>query len=244
MTGQSFLRQYLHKNNVLYQRNRQAHVDHEDSIVPKISDAKRESRRRQILEAALSCFSENGFHQTGMADIVRRSGLSQGAVYLYFQSKDDLIEALADDRHRREAVLNSVAQGSTDPLEGLRALVRVYADWAVDPAGEKRRRVGVHGWAEALRSRRVRARVVEGIEMPRAIIVALVERAQHDGMMRRDVSADSAARTLIALFQGFVLQAVWGEDIDVDACVHTVDAMLDGLRPAPAGAGRSRKVKS
>ncbi len=80
--------------------------------MPKISDRQRESRRQQILEAALACFSANGFHQTGMADIVRQSGLSHGAVYLYFQSKDDLIEALADDRHRREAVLNSVAQGS------------------------------------------------------------------------------------------------------------------------------------
>jgi AcrR family transcriptional regulator len=204
--------------------------------LPKISDAKRESRRRQILEAALSCFSENGFHQTGMADIVRRSGLSQGAVYLYFQSKDDLIEALADDRHRREAVLNSVAQGSTDPFEGLRALVRVYADWATDPAGNKRRRVGVHGWAEALRNRRVHTRVVEGIEMPRVAILALVERAQHEGLLRNEISADTVARTLIALFQGFVLQVVWGEDIDVDACMRTVDMMLDGLRAAPAGA--------
>jgi AcrR family transcriptional regulator len=227
--------------------------------LPKISDAKRESRRRQILEAALSCFSENGFHQTGMADIVRRSGLSQGAVYLYFQSKDDLIEALADDRHRREAVLNSVAQGSADPIEGLRALVRVYADWATDPAGNRRQRVGVHGWAEALRNRRVHTRIVEGIEMPRVAIIALVERAQHEGLLRNEISADTVARTLIALFQGFVLQVVWGEDIDVDACMRTVDMMLDGLRTAPAGAKRfhnkpshnkpsrnkpSRKVKS
>jgi len=71
--------------------------------MPKISQAKRDARQQQILDAALACFSENGFHQTGMADIVRRAGLSHGAVYLYFQSKDDLIEALAVDRHRQEA---------------------------------------------------------------------------------------------------------------------------------------------
>src|SRR5580698_7659121 len=78
-----------------------------DQPMPKISDKQREGRRQQILEAALACFAEDGFHQTGMADIVKRSGLSHGAVYLYFQSKDDLIEALADDRHRREAILNA-----------------------------------------------------------------------------------------------------------------------------------------
>ncbi|WP_407183655.1 TetR/AcrR family transcriptional regulator [Bradyrhizobium centrosematis] len=198
--------------------------------MPKISDKQRESRRQQILEAALACFSEDGFHQTGMADIVRRSGLSHGAVYLYFQSKDDLIEALADDRHRREAVLNSVAKGSGDPIEGLHALIRVYAQWLTDPAGEARRRVGVHGWAEALRNRRVRSSVVEGIDMPRALIVALAERAQHDGLIRRDLGADAIARVLIAIFQGFVLQKCWGVEFDVEACMAAVTGVIDGFR--------------
>lgn len=202
--------------------------------MPKISEKKRESRRQQILEAALACFSDNGFHQTGMADIVKRSGLSHGAVYLYFQSKDDLIEALADDRHRREAVLNSVAQGSGDPLEALHALVRVYAQWLTEPAGEARRRVGIHSWSEALRNRRVRASVVEGIEMPRALIVALIERAQHDGLVKSEIRADAIARMLIAIFQGLVLQKCWGADIDVDACMAAVAGVIDGFRTAPA----------
>ena len=198
--------------------------------MPKISDKKREDRRRQILEAALACFSEDGFHQTGMADIVKRSGLSHGAVYLYFQSKDELIEALADDRHRREAVLNSVAQGSGNPLEGLHALVCVYAQWLTDPAGDARRRVGIHGWAEALRNRRVRSSVIEGIDMPRALIVALVERGQHDGLFKRDIGADAIARVLIAIFQGFVLQKCWGEDFDIAACMASVTTVIDGFR--------------
>ena len=66
--------------------------------MPKISQSRREARRRDILEAALARFAENGFQPTGMADIVRRSGMSYGAVYGYFHSKDDIIEALADDR--------------------------------------------------------------------------------------------------------------------------------------------------
>lgn len=209
--------------------------------MPKISDQKRESRRQQILDAALACFSEDGFHQTGMADIVKRSGLSHGAVYLYFQSKDDLIEALADDRHRREAVLNSVVQGARDPFDGLRALIAVYAQWLTDPTGEARRRVGIHGWAEALRNRRVRASVVEGIDMPRAVIVTLIERAQHDGLFKRDVSADAIARILIATFQGFVLQKSWGQDFDVEASMAAVGQVIDGFRTTkPATRQRTR----
>jgi len=199
--------------------------------MPKISEQKRDARRQQILDAALDCFSDNGFHRTGMADIVRRSGLSPGAVYLYFKSKDDLIEALADDRHRQEALLNAAALGSGDPREALRALVRGYVHWLTDPAGEQRRRVGIHGWAEALRNDRVRACVVEGIEMPRRMIMPLIERAQQQRLIRKDISADAVARTLIALFQGFVLQAGWGQPIDTDACLAIVEHMLDGLAP-------------
>jgi AcrR family transcriptional regulator len=200
--------------------------------MPKISELRRESRREQVLEAALACFSENGFHQTGMADIVRRSGMSHGAVYVYFPSKDDIIEALADDRHQREALLNSVVQDASDPIEGLLALVRIYADWLVDPAGEPRRRVGINGWAEALRSPRIHARVIEGIRIPHAIITGLVKRAQRMELLPGDLGADAVARSLIALFQGFVLQVAWGEDIDVDACVAVIDQMLKGLVPS------------
>jgi AcrR family transcriptional regulator len=123
--------------------------------LPKISEMRRESRRQQILQAALACFSEDGFHQTGMADIVRRSGMSHGAVYGYFQSKDEIIEALADDRHEGEAILNSTAQRIEDPIEGLRELVRAYANGLIDPAAcsgaaspftAGRRRCGIHAF--------------------------------------------------------------------------------------------------
>ncbi|MET0865381.1 MAG: TetR/AcrR family transcriptional regulator [Nakamurella sp.] len=63
--------------------------------MPKVTDAHRESRREQILVAAWKCFSSNGFHSTSMADVIREAGLSAGAVYLYFRSKDEIIVAVA-----------------------------------------------------------------------------------------------------------------------------------------------------
>ena len=198
--------------------------------MPKVSQLHRDSRRQQILEAALACFSDDGFHQTGMAEIVRRSGLSRGAVYGYFASKDDIIEAIADDRHQREAILNEVAKQATDPVEGLHQMVRFHAAWLNDPTGVAARRVGVHGWAEALRNDRIKALIVAGIDGPRATISLLAERAQRSGQISNELSPDAIARSFIALFQGFVLQATWGSDIDIDACVAVVDRMLQGLR--------------
>src|ERR1700677_461016 len=101
--------------------------------MPKISELRRESRREAILEAALACFSEDGFHQIGMADIVSRSGMSHGAVSGYFRSKDDIIEALADDRHQSEAILNAVVQDADDPVKALQTLFGAYAHSLIDP---------------------------------------------------------------------------------------------------------------
>jgi AcrR family transcriptional regulator len=208
--------------------------------MPKISQAKRDARQQQILDAALTCFSEDGFHQTGMADIVKRSGLSHGAVYLYFQSKDDLIEALAVDRHGQEALLNEAARYDDDPLEGLHMLVRGYARWLTDPSSDQVRRVGVNGWAEALRNQRVRRSVVDGIDAARAVIVLLVTRAQSQRLISGDLGADAIARTLVALFQGFLLQVVWHQPVDVAAALAVVDRMLGGLA-APSPASRNRR---
>jgi AcrR family transcriptional regulator len=210
--------------------------------MPKISQLRRDARRQQILDAALACFSKEGFHQTGMSEIVRRSGLSHGAVYGYFPSKDDIIETLADDRHQREALLNEVALQTRDPIDGLHRLVRAYGAWLNDPGGTPGRRVGVHGWAEALRNDRVRALVVAGIDVPRATIAELIERGQQSGQISRRVSAEAVARSLIALLQGFVLQVSWGESIDIDGCVIAVDHMLKGLVQADRPA-RSRRVE-
>src|SRR5262245_21452975 len=55
-----------------------------------------EARRDEILEAALSVISRNGFHQTSMAAIAARAGVSRAAVYQYFSDRGDVLLALAD----------------------------------------------------------------------------------------------------------------------------------------------------
>ena len=59
--------------------------------MPKVTEEHLEARRTQILDAALACFSRNGFHQTTMHDICSEAGLSPGAVYRYFDSKEAMI---------------------------------------------------------------------------------------------------------------------------------------------------------
>lgn len=59
-----------------------------------VSAEDKERRRRQILDAAQEVFADKGYHDTTIADVARGTGLSYGVVYWYFESKDDLFQAL------------------------------------------------------------------------------------------------------------------------------------------------------
>jgi len=180
--------------------------------MPKITEAQRETRRQQILDAALRCFSRDGFHNTTTADIVRESGVSQGTLYLYFATKDEIIVALADDRHQGEAFLSAMAQSEQDPIEGLGLLLELHGQGLDDPRRADLRRVGIQGWAEALRNPTILASVTEGSSLVRKEIVRLIARGQRTGRIRPEIEPEAVARMLIALFRGLTLEVSLGED--------------------------------
>ncbi len=194
--------------------------------MPKINVQQREARRDRLLAAALKCFSRDGFHRTTTADIVRESGVSQGTLYLYFKSKDDLIAALADDRHQHEAALNALAEHEEDPLKSILALVRLYAERLSDISQSDALRVGLQGWAEALRNERVRISVLEGVSLARTALVRVIRRGQRTGVFRRDLDAEAMASLLVAIFQGFVLRAVWEPRRDLEPCFKLVSELV------------------
>lgn len=197
--------------------------------MPKVSQTYRDARRQQIIDAAIACFARDGFHQASMADIVRESGLSAGAIYGYFPGKDEIIVAVAEDRHRQEAELNAAALGRPDPVAALRGLARAYAEWMFDPAAEPRRRLGVQGWAEALRSPAIRDLVVAGMEAAKETLATLIRRAQATGRISRAFEAEALARAMVALFQGFALQLAWDPRVDHQAHLAVVEQLLDAI---------------
>src|ERR1700761_4531515 len=52
------------------------------------------ARRKQVLEAAATCFRRHGFHACSMAQISAEAGMSVGHIYSYFPSKDAIIAAI------------------------------------------------------------------------------------------------------------------------------------------------------
>lgn len=78
--------------------------------MPKLKPDIQRARREHILDAAERCFARAGFHRTTMHDICREAGVSPGALYVYFSSKEALIAGIAErDRARLQREIAELA---------------------------------------------------------------------------------------------------------------------------------------
>jgi AcrR family transcriptional regulator len=205
--------------------------------MPRVTEAYRESRRRQILDASIECFAREGFHRTSMAQIIAKAGVSAGTIYLYFDSKEQIVEAIAEERHALESALAATALANPDTRQALHDLADGYLNWLSDPIEQKRRRVTVQVWAEALRSDRVASIVRDGVGQRQQIADFVGER-QQQGHLVASLDPDAVSRVMLSLILGFVLQQAWDDTIDVNGYRSVLNEMIDRFLLAGPTRGR------
>ena len=66
--------------------------------------ARAEATRRKIIETAIELFSELGYGETGLADVLQRAGVSKGAFYYHFDSKEAVAKSIIDEFDSRAAL--------------------------------------------------------------------------------------------------------------------------------------------
>ncbi|MFL5751726.1 MAG: TetR family transcriptional regulator, partial [Chloroflexota bacterium] len=97
--------------------------------MPRVSAQHEHEVRERIVRAATRVFSERGFHRATMQDIVRASGLSVGAIYTYFKSKDELILAGCDLITDQE--MTELARRIA-PVDGFRERIAIAVGFVFD----------------------------------------------------------------------------------------------------------------
>ena len=86
-----------------------------------------ERRRREIVDAAVKLFVENGFHKTTTRQIARAAGFSIGTLYEYVASKEDVLYLVCDAIHAEvERGVAEVMGEATEGWEALRGVIREY----------------------------------------------------------------------------------------------------------------------
>jgi AcrR family transcriptional regulator len=188
--------------------------------MPKISDERRAERREQILEGARRCFAEHGYEGATVVKLERDIGLSRGAIFNYFPSKEDLFLELAarDTRRVSEVFLDQGLEGVLhEILEFDPSWLSVYLELVrrarTDPAFRER----------------LDRRETEFVMANRA----RVEEAQRAGEIRDDLDPKSLGIFVNLVLHGLMLQRATGED------PPPVDLVLGLLEDAIGGPART-----
>lgn len=183
-----------------------------------------EVRRAQILDAALICFSEKGYHGASMEIIAKTAGLSKGALYWYFKNKNDLFIGLFDlfisetfdawARIERSDVLTILMQQGELVLNRLldsRALLEV--------------------WLEFLSHKEASEKMSMAYASSREMIAHLLLEGMQKGEIRT-VDAMAFSGMFTGMIEGLLVQALLDSEFDPrPAWAAGFGVMARGLMP-------------
>lgn len=194
--------------------------------MPKVSEEHLIQRRRQILDAAITCFARKGFSETTMAEIAAEAGVSDTLAYRYFRSKDEIIDAAVGEWKESSIV-------STDGVEDLRGLLgRLVAQniRRFEDLDAMKATMNVHfrSWAEAVHNEDLRGEVLERWRHHVQVVEGLVSRAQEQGQVSPSLDSRALARVMLGTHYGLNLQAVLDPQIDLKTCSEVMVSVIFG----------------
>ncbi len=198
--------------------------------MPKLKPDTHKARREHILDAASRCFAHTGFHRTTMQHVCREAGVSPGAVYVYFASKEDLISGITErDRSKLAAELAVVAK-SPDILAALSGLGEHYM---VEEPREKQQLVIEIG-CESMRGGPV-ADIFRAVDQSViALFETLFRRAEAEGKIAPEHDARTLACALAVIGDGLMWRRAVDPAFDAKSIVPVITALIGTLlNPAP-----------
>ena len=172
--------------------------------MPRVSEDHLTARREQILVAARACFLRNGLHTTSMQDLIREAGLSVGAVYRYFKSKNEIISAIAESVAGGLLVALDEILDKELPLSETMGEIVGVVDILAQPDGMFPLVVQI--WAESTLDPAIGDIVRTRYQGIRDVFRRVAGDAVRRGELPPDTDVDAVASTLFAMIPGYALQ--------------------------------------
>ena len=198
---------------------------------PKVSLEYKEDTRERILGAAQGLFQQKGYHETSMDDIVKVSGLSKGAIYGYFESKEELFETIQDREYLRtyeEAKKVLETEGNaTSRLEKVADLYFVTRDELARVAC----RMALEFSSASLTMKPVRKKIEERYKQTHDLLASLLKEGVKNEEFRKGIDVDSIAWLLVATVDGLMQRwAITEAEIDWKSEKEAmVNVVLEGI---------------
>ncbi len=186
--------------------------------------------KKSIMEAATSLFARDGFESTGVAEICEQAGVSKGAFYYHFESKEAVFLSLIDTwLNTLEITLNDVTYQAKSVPEGLLEMAGM-----MQPIFENNQYfmgLFLELWTHANRNEKVRQATVAPYRRFEETFTRLIKRGIEEGTLE-NVEPEIAGQLLLSLSSGFFLQASlendkgnWGKKLQ-----ESIEILLNGMK--------------
>jgi len=191
-----------------------------------------DQRREEIIRVTLELAARQGGDDVTTQDMAKAMGVTQGAVFRHFPSKDAIWLAVMQwVRERLMTVLGQAAAAGSDPLDALQRMFFAHIDFIVGHPAIPRVLMSehLHGRSTALRKL-----VTEIMLAYEEKIAGLLQAAQSQGLARADLDTRAAATLYIGMIQGLVLQTSILRDqrILTAEAERTFPVYLQAIRPS------------
>jgi AcrR family transcriptional regulator len=207
------------------------------SVMPKIDASTAALRRANILDAARHCFAVHGIH-VSVDEICAKAGVSKGAFYVYFDSKDAAIQALAEDHTR---IVHEFAE-----LDSVDALVRRLAELTTARSATSNR-LELETWTHAMKMPSLRSALWRNIDGLRHSIEAGVRKVEaHSSTRNKSVSSQTAAEILSIFSLGLIAWSALGADRGAgssESALRELLALLLGSDRRPSRQPKKRTAR-
>lgn len=162
--------------------------------------------RRDIIDVARRLFSEHGFSSTGIADIHAATGLTKGAFYHHFRSKEDLALAVVEAARADYATLwSDLASQGGRPVDRLEACLERVVELNERPEWRNCRMLVMLSSEAAGADERLREAVVSLRNEAVQVWEKLIAEAQQAGQVTKTIPADVAAEWIMSTLMGSLL---------------------------------------
>lgn len=191
-----------------------------------------ETTYNNIIKAAARCFSQNGFSETTMDQIAKEAGVSKGALYWHFKSKEELFVKLKEQNIAEvlQTLRKSFASMGTFDSK-LAEGSNLYFS-SLTPGQRKAARLNMEFWAAAPKISELSTMLNDQYNRLQAFLKFTIEEAVEKGELRRTIDSEALSTILLATLDGLELHwTVLEKDFDWQK-IHVAfcDVMLNGLK--------------
>lgn len=199
------------------------------------AEARAETQRERILDAAQKCFIEHGFHSAGMALIAETAGISAGLIYRYFDSKHAIVLAIiARELEGKRAKIEELHAGN----DFLEAMVEKFRGWQRGNAEVMNAPLFLEMSAEATRAPEVARAIAASDALTRQDFERWLHRPRAEGGV--GMPAELARRRSLqmqCLIEGLVVRAVRDPGLDADTLRDALAPLFRDLGIVPGDRG-------